>query len=51
VHKVGGPILTIYTLYDVFLHKELPFGVVMIATALKFVVALFFKIAINSLAR
>jgi len=31
---MGGPILTIYMLYDVFLCKELPFGVVMIAAAL-----------------
>jgi len=23
--KKGGPALTIYTSYDVFLHKELPF--------------------------
>jgi len=23
---MGGPILTVYTSYDVFLHKELPFG-------------------------
>jgi len=45
VQKTGGPILTIYTSYDVFLRKKLPFwGVAMIAPALKFLVALFFKI-------
>jgi len=27
--KTGGPILTIYSSYDVLLHKEVPFGVVM----------------------
>jgi len=40
--KSGGPILMIYMLYDVFLCKELPFGVTMIAPALKFLVALIF---------
>jgi len=29
--KTDGPILMIYTSYDVFLCKELPFGVAMIA--------------------
>jgi len=43
MQKTGGSILTIYTSYDVLLCKELPFGVVMIAFALKFLVVLFFK--------
>jgi len=43
VQKTGGPILTIYTLYGVFLHKECClFGVVMISPVLKFLVALNF---------
>jgi len=42
VQQIGGPILTINTSYDVFLHKELPFGFTMIAAALKFLVALIF---------
>jgi len=33
----------IYTLYDVFLLKELPFDVAMIAPALKFLAALIFN--------
>jgi len=40
VEKTGGRIF-IYTSYDVFL-QELPFGVVMIASVLKFLVALIF---------
>jgi len=39
----------LYTSYDVFLCKQLPFGVAMIAPALNFLVALIFLIAINSL--
>jgi len=34
--KMGGPILMIYISYDVFLHKQLPFGVAMIAPVLNF---------------
>jgi len=26
MQKTGAPVLTIYTLYDVFLREELPFG-------------------------
>jgi len=40
--KKGGPILTIYTSYDVLLHRELPLGVMMIAPALKFLALLIF---------
>jgi len=40
--KTGGLILTISTSYDMFLHKELPFGVTMIAPALKLLVTLIF---------
>jgi len=49
VQKTGEPILMIYTSYDVILHKELPFGVTMIALALQFLVSFNFKILINSL--
>jgi len=42
VHKMGGQILTICMSYDVFLCKELRFGVTMIAPVLKLVVALIF---------
>jgi len=40
--KMGGPILTIYTSYNVVLCTELPLWVTMIAPALKFLVALIF---------
>jgi len=40
---MGRPILVIYISYDVLLHKELPLGIVVIASALKFLVALIFK--------
>ena len=36
MQKTSGLILTICTSYDVFLRKELPFGVTMIASALEF---------------
>ena len=39
------------TSYDVSLRKQLPLGIEMIAIALIFLVALIFKIAINSLTR
>jgi len=43
VRKTGGPVLTLYTSYDVFFHRELPCGgVAMIAPALNFSVALIF---------
>ena len=49
--KTGELILTLCTaLNDVFLRKHLPFGVVMIAPALNFLVALIFLIVVNSLA-
>ena len=41
--RKGGPILVIYTLRDMFLHKELPFGVAVFAPALKFLEALIFS--------
>jgi len=41
--KKGGLILTFYASYDVFLRKELPFGVAIIATALKTLVVLIFS--------
>ena len=43
--KTDWPILTIYTSYDVFFfaQKKLPFGVAMIASALKILPALFFN--------
>jgi len=47
--KTGAPILTTHMSYYVFLHKKLPLGGVMIASALKFLVALIFLIAINFL--
>ena len=50
MQRAGGPIFTIYTSYDVFLCKELHFGVAMIASALKNV-TLNFLMAINSLKR
>jgi len=40
--KTGGPMLMIYRSYDVFMHKDLLFGVAMLALALKFLVALSF---------
>jgi len=40
---VQKTVLTIYTSYDVLLRKELLFGVSMIASALKFLVALFLQ--------
>jgi len=46
---MDGPILTNCILYDVFLSKELLFGVEMIASALKFLVTLILLTAINSL--
>jgi len=42
VQKMGGPILTIYTSYNVVLVNELHLWVTMIAPALKFLVALIF---------
>jgi len=42
MQKIGGPILRIYTSYGVFLCKELPFGVTIIALVLKFLEALIF---------
>jgi len=42
VQKTGGPILTVFTSYDVFLRKKLLFGVAMIASVLKVLVALTF---------
>jgi len=45
MQKMGGPICTSY---DVFLCRELPFWVAMIAPALKFL-PINFLIAINSL--
>jgi len=41
--KTGRPILTIYTSYDMFLHKELLFGGCDDYMTLKFLVALMFK--------
>jgi len=32
--KTGGPILTIYTSYDVFLRKEFPFGSFLLGVAM-----------------
>jgi len=50
VQKTGGPMLTIYTLYDVFLCKELFFGGCDDCTDVKFFSGInFFKIAITSL--
>jgi len=49
--KTVGPILAIDTSYAVFLHKELPFGVAMIAAALKFFSAANFVLAIKSSTR
>ena len=40
MQKMGGPILTIYRSYGMFLHKKLPFGVTVIVPALKFLMAL-----------
>jgi len=40
--KTGGPILIICMSYDLFLHKDLLFGVAVLALALKFLVALSF---------
>jgi len=48
--KTDGPILTIYTSYNVFLLKKLPFGGRDNCTCIKFLVALFF-LAINALTR
>jgi len=42
VQQTGEPILTLYVWYDLFLCKELTFGVTMIAPTLKLLVALFF---------
>jgi len=39
---MGELILTIYTLYDVFLCKELPFGVAMIASCIKIFSGIYF---------
>ena len=41
----------IYTSYDVFLPKELPLRVVMMAAELKILLTLIFYITINSLTR
>jgi len=40
--KTDGPILTMYTSYEVFLRKQLSLGVAIIAPMLKFLVALIF---------
>jgi len=42
--NTGGPILMICTSFDVILCKELPFRVAIIASALKFLMALFVKL-------
>ena len=47
--KTRGLMLMICMSYDVFLRKDLPFGVTMIASVLKFLVVLIFFVAINSL--
>jgi len=47
--KNGWTFLTICMSYDLLLHKELPFGVAVIATVLKLLVALILLIAIHSL--
>jgi len=38
-NKAGGPIVTIYTSYDVFLRNELPFGGLDDCNCVKFLVA------------
>jgi len=40
--KMGGSICTISSLCDLFLHKELLFGVAIIASTVKFLVAIIF---------
>jgi len=49
VQKAGGPILAIYTLYDVSLCKELPFGGHDDCTCIKIFSSINFLITINSL--
>jgi len=47
--KTSGPILTIYTSYDVFLRKQSPFGGHDICTCVKVFSGVSFLMAINSL--
>ena len=47
--KTGGLILPIYTSYDVFLRKELPFGGCVDCTCVKIFSGINFLIVINSL--